>query len=166
MCLFCWTQRKIFWRMWETEQFCGTIDFHSIFFSYYWSQWCPKTAWLQTFFRISSFVFSITNTFIHVWTYLRVSKWWTIALKWSTLKEQHIMLRSKEMQEQMIYKIVGSISLENVIQLFLRLWDSSEPQSEPLSTNGENLQHWWTFPGLAGLPKLLQERNDDSSRRS
>ncbi len=32
MCLFCWTQRKIFWRMWETEQFWGTIDFHSILF--------------------------------------------------------------------------------------------------------------------------------------
>ncbi len=31
MCLF-WTQRKIFWRMRETEQFWGTIDFHSIFF--------------------------------------------------------------------------------------------------------------------------------------
>ncbi len=32
MSLFCWTQRKIFWRMWETEQVWGTIDFHSIFF--------------------------------------------------------------------------------------------------------------------------------------
>ncbi len=32
MYLFCWTQRKIFWRMWETEQFWGTIDFHSIVF--------------------------------------------------------------------------------------------------------------------------------------
>ncbi len=32
MSLFCWTQRTIFWRMWETEQFWGTIDFHSIFF--------------------------------------------------------------------------------------------------------------------------------------
>ncbi len=32
MSLFCWTQRKLFWRMWETEQFWGTIDFHSIFF--------------------------------------------------------------------------------------------------------------------------------------
>ncbi len=30
MSLFCWTQRKIFWRMWETEPFWGTIDFHSI----------------------------------------------------------------------------------------------------------------------------------------
>ncbi len=55
----------------ETEQSWGTIDVQ-IFFSYHGSQWCPKTAWLQTFFRISSFVFSITNTFIKVWSYLRV----------------------------------------------------------------------------------------------
>ncbi len=76
MSLFCWTQRKIFWRMWETEQFCGTIDFHS-FFSYYGSQWCPKTAWLQkSFFKISSSVFCRTKKFIQVWNYLRVSKWW------------------------------------------------------------------------------------------
>ncbi len=76
MSVFCWTQRKIFWRMWESEQFWGTIDFHSIFFSYYGSQWCPKTAWLQSFFKISSFVFGRTKTFIKVWNYLRVSKWW------------------------------------------------------------------------------------------
>ncbi len=75
MSLFCWTQRKIFWRMWETAVL-GTIDFHSIFFSYYGSQWCPKTAWLQTFFKITSFVFSRTKKFIQVWNYLRVSKWW------------------------------------------------------------------------------------------
>ncbi len=47
-----------------------------VFFSYYGSQWCPRTAWLQTFFKISSFVFSRTKTFIQVWNYLRVSKWW------------------------------------------------------------------------------------------
>ncbi len=46
-----------------------------LFFSCYGSQWCPKTAWLQTFFKISSFVFR-TNTFIQVWNYLRMSKWW------------------------------------------------------------------------------------------
>ncbi len=38
--------------------------------------WCPKTAWLQTFFKISSFVFGRTKKFIHVRNYLRVSKWW------------------------------------------------------------------------------------------
>ncbi len=47
-----------------------------VFFSYYGSQWCPKTAWLQTFFKISSFVFGRTKTFIQAWNYLRVSKWW------------------------------------------------------------------------------------------
>ncbi len=67
MSFFCWTQRKIFWRKWETEQFWGTIDSHSIYFSYHGNQWCPKTAWLQTFFKISSFVFSRTKKFIQVW---------------------------------------------------------------------------------------------------
>ncbi len=33
------------------QKFWGTIDFHCICFSYYGSQWCPKTAWLQTFFK-------------------------------------------------------------------------------------------------------------------
>ncbi len=56
-----------------------------VFFSYYGSQWCPKTAWLQTFFRISSFVFSKTKIFMQVWNYLSGSKWqneeWTIPLR-------------------------------------------------------------------------------------
>ncbi len=47
-----------------------------VFFFYYGSQWCPKTAWLQIFFKISSFVFSRTKIFIQVWKYLKVSKWW------------------------------------------------------------------------------------------
>ncbi len=46
------------------------------FFSYYGSQWCPKTDWLPSFFKIYSFVFGRTNTFIQAWKYLRVSKWW------------------------------------------------------------------------------------------
>ncbi len=32
MSFFCWTQRKIFWILWEKEQFWDIIDFHSIFF--------------------------------------------------------------------------------------------------------------------------------------
>ncbi len=46
-----------------------------VFFSYCGSQWFPKTAWIKTFFKISSFVFR-TKKFIQVWNYLRVSKWW------------------------------------------------------------------------------------------
>ncbi len=76
MFLFCWAQRKIFWRKFVSRQFWGTVDYHSIFFPHYGSQWCPKTACLQTFFKISSFVFIRTKTFIQVWNYLRVSKWW------------------------------------------------------------------------------------------
>ncbi len=53
-----------------------------------------------------------------------------------------------------------------VIKPFLKLWDSSGPQWEPLSTNGKNMEQWWTFPGVAGRPKLPQERSDDSSKRS
>ncbi len=51
-------------------------NFHSRKKKYYGSQWCPRTALFPTFFRISSFVFSRTKTFIQVWNYLRVSKWW------------------------------------------------------------------------------------------
>ncbi len=74
--LFCWTQRKIFWRKFVTRLFWGTIDFHSRKNKYYGSQWCPRTALFPTFFRISSFVFSRTKTFIQIWDYLRVIKWW------------------------------------------------------------------------------------------
>ncbi len=35
----------------------------------------PRTVF-NSFFRISSFVFSRTKTFIQVWNYLRLSKWW------------------------------------------------------------------------------------------
>ncbi len=69
------TERKIFWRKFVTRLFWGTIDFHSRKRKYYGSQWCPRTALFPTFFRISSFVFSRTKTFIQVWNYLRVSKW-------------------------------------------------------------------------------------------
>ncbi len=76
MSLFCRTQRKIFWRKFVTRLFWGTIDFHIRNKKYYGSQWCPRTALFPTFFRISSFVFSRTKTFIQVWNYLRVSKLW------------------------------------------------------------------------------------------
>ncbi len=42
-------------------------------FSYHGSQLCPETAWLQTLFKISSFVCSRTKKCIQVWSYLRVN---------------------------------------------------------------------------------------------
>ncbi len=60
--------------MWETEQFWGTIDFHSILFPNMEVNIDPKTVWLQTFSKISSFVFGRTKTFKQVWNYLSESK--------------------------------------------------------------------------------------------
>ncbi len=50
MTLFCWTQMKIFWRMWETEQFWGTIDFHSIFFLL-WKSMVPQNSLVTNFLQ-------------------------------------------------------------------------------------------------------------------
>ncbi len=76
MSLFCRTQRKILWRMWKTEQFWGTIDFHNVFFPTRKVNGAPK----QPDYKLSSiylpFVFGRTKRFIQVWNYLRVSKWW------------------------------------------------------------------------------------------
>ncbi len=44
------TQRKIFWIMWETEQFWGTIDFHSIFFLI-WKSMVPQNSLVTNFLQ-------------------------------------------------------------------------------------------------------------------
>jgi len=44
----------------------GPIDFHSIFFFYYGSQWVQLTVWLLPLFKIASFVFSRRKKFIQV----------------------------------------------------------------------------------------------------
>ncbi len=50
----------------EKQSSSGAPLTSMVFCSYYGSQWCPKTIWLQTFFKISSFLFGRTKTFIHV----------------------------------------------------------------------------------------------------
>ncbi len=50
-------KRKIFWRMWETNQFWGIV----FLFPTMEVNGAPKHAWLQTFFKISSFVFDRKN---------------------------------------------------------------------------------------------------------
>jgi len=68
--------KKIFWRMSGTKQLWGSISFHSMENKYYGSQWWPTNVWFQTFFKISSFVFSRRKKCIMVWNNLSVSKWW------------------------------------------------------------------------------------------
>ncbi len=70
MCLF-WTHKE---DILENEGNRAVLD-HSIF-STMGVNGAPKQPWLQTCFRISSLVFGRANTFIHVWKYSRLSKWW------------------------------------------------------------------------------------------
>ncbi len=56
--------------MWETEQFSIIVFF------LLWKSMVPQNSLLQTFFKISSFVFGRTKKFIQLWNYLRMSKWW------------------------------------------------------------------------------------------
>ncbi len=73
---------------------------------------------------------------------------------------------SKEIQEKMRNKIVDMYQSGKGYKAISKALGLQRTTSELLPTNGENLEQWWTFPGVAGLPKLLQEHNDDSSRRS
>jgi len=52
--------------MLETKQLMDPIDFHSIFFSYYGSQWGPSNVWLPTCFKISSFVLNRRKKLLQV----------------------------------------------------------------------------------------------------
>ena len=73
------------------------------------------------------------------------------------------MPQSKEIQEQMRNKV---IDIYQSGKGYKAICKSLELQWETLSTNGENMEQWWIFPGLAGLPKVLQESIDNSSRET
>ncbi len=72
MNVFVLNTNKDIWRKFVIRLFWDTIDFHSR---------RKNTALFPSFFRISSFVFR-TNTFIQVWIYLRMSKWWQTVHFW------------------------------------------------------------------------------------
>ncbi len=47
-CIFFWsTQKRIFWKILVTKHFLVPTDFHSIFLSFYRSQWLPTTVGYQ-----------------------------------------------------------------------------------------------------------------------
>ncbi len=87
MSLFCWTQRKIFWRMWETEQFWGTIDFHNIYFPSMEVNGAPK----QLGYKLSSKYLHLCSAeqrysyrFGNTWGWVNDDRififWWTFPL--------------------------------------------------------------------------------------
>lgn len=59
-------------------------------------------------------------------------------------------------------KSLTSVSLRMVTKPFLRLWDSREPHSEPLSKNGEKLYIvLCSLPGVVSKKWLIQEITKD-----
>lgn len=59
-------------------------------------------------------------------------------------------------------KSLTSVSLGMVTKPFLRLWDSREPHSEPLSKNGEKLYIMLcSLPGVVSKKWLIQEITKD-----
>ncbi len=72
MCVyfFCWTQKKICWRIWVTKQLMVPIDFIE------WKKIPWKSKGTNNFIQISSFVFNRRNKLIQGWGNLWVSKWW------------------------------------------------------------------------------------------
>ncbi len=77
------------------------------------------------------------------------------------LKEQHTMPRSKEIQEQMRNKILDMYQSGKGYKAISKALGLQR-------TTVRAIIHKWRkpVPGVAGKPNLLQERNDDSSRRS
>ncbi len=71
---FCWTQKKVFWRMLVTKQLIVAIDFYSIL-SILWKSMatinCLVTNLLQNIFFCAQ-----QKKETQVWNTLRVSKWW------------------------------------------------------------------------------------------
>ncbi len=81
-CIQPYTCRRYCWRMWETEQFWGTIDFHSIFFPTMEDNGAPKPPGFKIILcsaeQRNSYKFGMT------WGWVNDDRinffWWTIPL--------------------------------------------------------------------------------------
>jgi len=65
---FCWTQKKICWKMLVSEKLMGINDFYSIFLFLLWKS--------VVHINCPSFVSNRRKNLIQVWNKWRVSKWW------------------------------------------------------------------------------------------
>ncbi len=129
MSLFCWTQRKIFWRMWETEQFWGTIDFHSIFFPM-----VPLNSLVTNFLQnISLCVRQNKESFGTTWGWVNYDGilifGWTITLIYiyNTVPEKyHANIRVHFMEDYFLVLGESSLQCENYKGLCIIKWGNSK----------------------------------------
>ncbi len=75
------------------------------------------TALFPTFFRISSFVFSRTKTFIQVWNYLRMSKWWHNFHFWVNYPFKGLWASVQYQEAESFCQIRSSVCLSNACML-------------------------------------------------
>ncbi len=116
-CLFfCWTQRKIFWKMWETEQFWGTIDFHSIFFPTMEVNGAPK----QPGYKLSSKYLPLCsaeqrNSYRFGTTWGWVNDDWIFIFRWTIpLKGSYDVISSFPFLLQAICAYIRSLKLQRL----------------------------------------------------
>ncbi len=83
--------------------------------------------------------------------------------KWSMVKH---MPRSKEIQEQMRNKTVDMYQSGKGYKAISKPLGLQRTMVRAIIHEWKKRRKWWTVPGVAGQPKLLQEHNDGSSRRS
>ncbi len=140
MSLFCWTQRKIFWRMWETEQFWGTIDSHSVYFPTMEVNGAPK----QPGYKLSSKylpLFGRTKKFIQL-GWVNDDRYfifgWTILL--SRISSTHVK------------PIIMAIILL-LFQLLFKIFSSflSCIENDFILNNNNNGYYYWFFLCLMGV---------------
>ncbi len=82
------------------------------------------------------------------------------------LKEQHIMPRSKEIQEQMRNKIVDMYQSGKGYKAISTALELQRTMVRAIIHKWRKLGTVVNLPRSGRPTKLLQERNDDSSRRS
>ena len=73
---------------------------------------------------------------------------------------------SEETEEQMRNKVIDIYQSGKSCKAISKALGLQRTTVRAIIHNGENIEQWWTYPGVAGLPKLLQEHIDNSSRRS
>ncbi len=142
------------------EDILKNVRNKTAFFSYSGSQRFPKTARLQTFFRISSFAFR-TNTFIQVWIYLRMM---TDFHCWE-LCPFKVHLRNTDWRGVKTYAIFTFvISQTNIVEMC----------SNQIHCSKINTYHWklissvtiWLYPKIKQTSRTTDPRAAGSITRS
>ncbi len=139
MCLFCRSQRKIFWRMWETEQIWSPLT--SIVFIFLLEvNGAPK----QPGYKLSSEYLPLCSEQRQVWNYMRVSKWWqNFQFGWTTP-----LTTSKHLNKQ---QYLPAYTLLKYSQRNVDFWFHKQIIKSEFWINKDYCELLWCFYQLFGF---------------